>query len=178
MASHNPYTLYVNQKLAFVRFHMSAARDNLSVDDLQHRLATHACLDAALHQLYEALLLYVREIAVQLDVPADFSSHNVSALVERHRSVPELGELANLFASQSWLSQFLQAYRDNDFVVRQFNDATNEKSSELSENTAITASTVIPALQVGADLPLDLIESWSHSLQSLVDRQRENMVEE
>ena len=176
MSAHNPYPLYVNQKLAFARYQLASARENLLVEDLQHRLATHACLDASVQQLYQGLLYFVYEIVRQMDVSLDTATYDVKALIERHRAIPEISEMANLLNSPSWLSQFLLAYHDNEFVVRQFNVAAAKQNGDDVTGAASKAA-VIPSVQIVEDSPLERIESWAHSLQSLIDRQRESMAE-
>lgn len=183
-ASSELVSVIVNQKLAFTRILLKAARQ-AAADDTEGLLRQHAFLDSALNQLHSALRFFVEEVSgvsTRSKITSSLGVDLGTALrdaVERHPHSPELKELSMLANDkQVWLHRLL-ALQANPFqLAQQFNRQQSTADATRAQSTSVIAAVSLSVNPLDDLQPIELIEHLSQKTQQLVDRHRYSIVED
>jgi len=163
------YISAVNQKLLYARQLLALARAPGTVANVHQQAATTQSVAVQLHQAWLWHCCHVAE-TYKLQNPEAVTDGDllVTLLAEQGKSPGEASELQTLqHTPGSWLSELLNAYRHiyQLPIVRRA-----EMDVDRLPMIALDAPESI-------DWSLERAEIWLHSLEELIDRQREMMLE-
>ncbi|MGH1469931.1 MAG: DUF6586 family protein [Cellvibrionaceae bacterium] len=182
--------MIVNQKLAFAKIQLDAAKALLSEIEpcVDSRLKIHAHFDAAVLELNKALIYFVAEIANNHNEKKFSECHNVLLSADGFKSflnfistmfpsVLELQEMRALSVEQeSWLQRLLHYAEDPVALATSFvsltQQAPNEENVEKPIINVINISSSEEALS-----PEIFIGNFIREVHSFIDRQRANLEE-
>lgn len=169
------YIARTNQKLYFARLHLDQLKAAQSSTSWSKHALIESFNESILFHLASAYSVFLREIAevYALDPRGVDSLDQLEAkLLDKGVETPEVGELRQLEAGDTWLSQMLAAYAAC-WVAEDQHSAQTQGHHSRSE---------IHVVQVNPDHAEDgeiarQLADWMDQLRGLLDRLRESMKE-
>lgn len=183
VANELTYSIRVNQKLAFARVLLQAAKEQKADTSIPAQQKVHAFLDSATSQLHDALCNFLIEISVKDNPAIKIDTYSIPIILQQLQDQeidnPLNREVKNLLGKDNWLSSLVRAKSDQDWLRNEFN-AHLQKDNEKNSNTKpLTMGIPLVDLDQFPGLsPLNLIIKWQTDLQAFIELHRNLIVED
>ena len=180
MALNYQYAIVVNQKLGFARILINNAESSLLANTIPSQQEVHAYLDSACTQLYDAVIYLLLEILDGRHKKEKLDNLSLPILLNQLQNLGEnndlIKEINSLLITHSWLNELQQFKINPSKLVEIINQSNNDQIN--LHTTASQHNQILASDKSAPKGPTTLINSWLINIQNIVERHRNQALEE